>query len=245
MYSAISQKEQYEASDCEAALLVDTATRSSSTNTTPPFQGKKYPTTKLIWKISKKTIAAPLRRLANAITNFRNSQWYFTPTELLPAWWNWTSSPPPKLHPTSWLDGLCGVGALFVFIHHLSQIYLRGLRPGYGRSPEAYHILQLPVLRIVFSGGAIVAIFFVIPGYVLSTKALLFARQGRHLELFENLASSAIHRGRRLIIPCIVSTFLTAMLAMTGAFEDEGVARHYPRAGTLWEQLGSWMHETL
>lgn len=181
-----------------------------------PFHAKKYPTTKLLWRISKKTIAAPLTRLANAIANFRSSQWYFTPTELLPAWWNWTSSPPPKLHLTSWLDGLRGVAALFVFIHHSSQIYLRGLRPGYGSSPEAYHILQLPVLRIVFSGGAMVAIFFVISGYVLSTKPLLLARQGRHLELFENLASSAFRRGPRLITSYIVSTFLTAMLAMTG-----------------------------
>lgn len=106
-------------------------------------------------------------------------------------------------------------------------------------------MMQLPVLRIVFSGGAMVAIFFVIPGYVLSTKPLRLVRQGRHDDLLENLASSAFRRGPRLFIPCIVSTFLTAILAIMGAFVDEGAARHYPHAETLWAQMGSWVHKTL
>ncbi|KAL8648269.1 MAG: hypothetical protein Q9210_005093 [Variospora velana] len=183
--------------------------------------------------------------LVRLASDFANQQWYFKPPELLPAWWNYSRTSPPALHPTSWLDGLRGVAALFVFFHHTSQVWLRGLRPGWGSSPDAYHIMQLPVLRIIFSGGAMVSIFFVISGYVLSTKPLRLAREGRHEELLSNLASSTFRRGPRLFIPCIVSTFITAILAMTGAFVNEGVARHYPRAGTLWEQLGLWIHETL
>ncbi|KAL8948057.1 MAG: hypothetical protein Q9222_005724 [Ikaeria aurantiellina] len=165
--------------------------------------------------------------------------------ELVPAWWRRSESAPPKIHPTSWLDGLRGVAALFVLFHHSTQLWLPGLRPGWGSSPEAYHIFQFPILRILYSGGAMVSIFFVISGYVLSNKPLALARQGRYEELLVNLTSSTFRRGPRLFIPCIVSTFLTAMLVMSGAFVDEGVARHYPHAATLWEQFVSWLKDTV
>ncbi|KAL9016782.1 MAG: hypothetical protein Q9185_005869 [Variospora sp. 1 TL-2023] len=183
--------------------------------------------------------------LVRLASGFVHQQWYFKPPELLPAWWNYSRTSPPALHPTSWLDGLRGIAALLVVFHHSSQVWLLGIRPGWGSGPDAYHIIQLPVLRIIYSGGAMVAIFFVISGYVLSTKPLRLAREGRPEELLSNLASSTFRRGPRLFIPCIVSTFITAILAMTGAFVNEGVVRHYPRAGTLWEQLGLWIHETL
>ncbi|KAI4152493.1 MAG: hypothetical protein L6R39_001799 [Caloplaca ligustica] len=211
------------------------------------------------------TLALPFIRLCTALlrilfsklstlltrltSDFLNGKWYFTPSELLPAWWHSSPKsppPPPKtFYPTSWLDGLRGVAALFVFFHHASQIWLRGLRPGWGSGPDAHHIMQLPVLRIVFSGGAMVSVFFVISGYVLSTKPLRLAREGRFEELQHSLASSTFRRGPRLFVPCVVSTFITAVLAMAGAFVDEGVARHYPRAGTLGEQMGAWVRETV
>ncbi|KAL9010257.1 MAG: hypothetical protein Q9173_004789 [Seirophora scorigena] len=200
---------------------------------------------KIIFKLLRLLFSRISNLFARLRADFVNEQWYFKPSELLPAWWNHSRTSPPALHRTSWLDGLRGVAALFVFFHHSSQIWLHGLRPGWGSGPDAYHIMQLPVLRIVFSGGAMVSIFFVISGYVLSTKSLRLAREGRHEELLSNLASSTFRRGPRLFIPCIVSTFLTAILAMTGAFVSEEVTRHYPRAGTLREQLGSWGHETL
>ncbi|KAL9025319.1 MAG: hypothetical protein Q9196_005833 [Gyalolechia fulgens] len=184
-----------------------------------------------------------LQKLARLGSGFANAEWYLAPSDLLPAWCR--TSPPPQIHATSWLDGLRGTAALIVFFHHSSQVWLPGLRPGWGSNPDAYHVMQLPILRIGFSGGAMVAIFFVISGYVLSTKPLRLAREGRHEELLQSLAGSVFRRGPRLFIPCIVSTFVTAMLAMMEVFVDEGVARQYPRAETLWGQLGSWVGETL
>ncbi|KAL8787743.1 MAG: hypothetical protein Q9213_002063 [Squamulea squamosa] len=243
MYSLLSTKEHQGSSDCEAALLDHDEIDLNDTRNT--LNEKDHSTIRFLDLLFRDTSTRFLHSLSKAASSFRNGEWYFTPSELLPAWWKWTESPPPKLHPTSWLGGLRGIAALIVFFHHSSQIWLRGLRPGYGSSPEAYHIMQLPVLRIFFSGGAMVSIFFVISGYVLGTKPLRLARQGWQLELLENLSSSAFRRGPRLFIPCIVSTFITAMFAMTGVFVTEGVARQYPRAGTLWEQLASWVHETL
>ncbi|KAL8728437.1 MAG: hypothetical protein Q9166_005399 [cf. Caloplaca sp. 2 TL-2023] len=247
MYPVLSSKNQHEGSDCEAALLdyqdeIDLNDEKPQLN---HLHEKDYTPTHLLSLLSRSFATTLLSTSKGSLSNFASGQWYFQPIELLPAWWKWTESPPPKLHPTSWLDGLRGVAALIVFFHHSSQIWFRGLRPGWASNPDAYHIMQLPVLRILFSGGAMVSIFFVISGYVLSTKPLKLARQGRYEELSENLASSVFRRGPRLFVPCIVSTFLTAILTMTGAFVDEGVSRHYPHAGTLWEQMASWVHETL
>ncbi len=196
---------------------------------------------KALLRILYSKLKSLLSRLAS---DFANEQWYFKPRELLPAWWHYSRTSPPTIHPTSWLDGLRGVAALFVFFHHSSQIWLLGLRPGWGSRPDAYHIMQLPILRVVYSGGAMVAVFFVISGYVLSTKPLRLAREGKNEELLANLASSTFRRGPRLFIPCVVSTFITALLAVKGAFVDPGVSRHYPRAGSLGEQMALWVRET-
>ena len=205
----------------------------------------EYTLAQLLRLLCRKVTARLLLTFRHQSSSFIDGQWYYTPSDLLPAWSTISTAQPPKLHSTSWLDGLRGVAALIVFFHHASQIWLPGLRPGWGSSPEAHHLFQLPVLRIFYSGGAMVSIFFVISGYVLSSKPLRLALEGHQQELLDNLVSSTFRRGPRLFLPCVVSTFCTAILAMTGAFVDEGVARHYPRAETMFAQLGSWIHETL
>ncbi|KAI4195352.1 MAG: hypothetical protein LQ350_007249 [Teloschistes chrysophthalmus] len=202
-------------------------------------------TTELLKLLLYKLISRSLHLSSHLALSFVNEQWCYKPSELLPAWWTSSETFAPKLHPTSWLDGLRGVAALIVFFHHSSQIWLLGIRPGWGSSPESHHIIQLPLLRIFYSGSAMVCLFFVISGYVLSTKPLRLAQQGRHEDLLANLASSTFRRGPRLYLPCIVSTLLTAILVMTGAFVEEGVERQYPHAETMAEQIRSWFHATL
>ncbi|KAL8713678.1 MAG: hypothetical protein Q9220_002204 [cf. Caloplaca sp. 1 TL-2023] len=209
-------------------------------------QPKKYTTARTAEKLLRIFSLRLLTVFTRWSSSFIHDEWYFKRAELMPAWYNHSSSlPPPKPHPTSYLDGLRGVAALCVFFHHSTQLWLPGLRPGWGSTLSSNHLLQLPLVRIFYSGGAMVSIFFVISGYVLSYKPLALARQGRYEELLVNLTSSTFRRGPRLFVPCIVSTFLTAVLAMTGAFVDEGVARHYPRAETWAGQMGAWMNDTL
>lgn len=202
-------------------------------------------TTELLKLLLYKLVSRSLHLSSHLALSFVNEQWYYKPSELLPAWWTYSESSAPKLHSTSWLDGLRGVAALIVFFHHSSQIWLLGIRPGWGSSPEAYRIVQLPVLRTFYSGSAMVSIFFVISGYVLSTKPLRLAQQGRYEDLLANLASSTFRRGPRLYLPCIVSTLVTAILVMAGAFVEEGVERQYPHAGTVAEQFRAWFRMTL
>jgi len=86
---------------------------------------------------------------------------------------------PRTLYPTSYLDGLRGVAALFVvFNHYVAQYFpyiTYGWMSGDGSdSVRGYNnrLVQLPIIRAIYSGTFMVTIFFVISGYVLSHKAL-------------------------------------------------------------------------
>lgn len=129
---------------------------------------------------------------------------------------------PRKLSPTSYLDGLRGVAALFVMIHHYAYQYT-------ATSPQGWHtggiesnnwFFQLPLIRVVHSGRFMVAIFFVISGYVLSYRSLKLAREGRPTQLLDSLASSVFRRWLRLHLPVIVSTFIAFVLARYNLWID-------------------------
>lgn len=124
-----------------------------------------------------------------------------------------------KLFPTSYLDGLRGVAAFFVVVHHYTTAYTSasatgwGLKERKGEEPGAHKwFWLLPLVRVVHSGRFMVVIFFVISGYVLSYRSLKLARQGKHLELLDSLASSVFRRWLRLHLPVAASCFMAFML---------------------------------
>lgn len=81
------------------------------------------------------------------------------------------TAPNTRKGPTAYLDGLRGVAALIVYFYH-SAVYpcFDRLRRGYGATPQDTYFLQLPIVRVLHSGRASVAIFFVISGK--STRGL-------------------------------------------------------------------------
>jgi hypothetical protein len=123
-----------------------------------------------------------------------------------------------NLHSTSYLDGLRGMAALIVYINHLVVDWFPSLRTAYGSYDQNYHVLQLPILRIFFSGRGMVAVFFVISGYVLSIKSLRLMRQLQLSDLLDSLASSTFRRGIRLFLPTTASTFLSMLLCYGGFY---------------------------
>ena len=92
------------------------------------------------------------------------------------AWESHVPNKQEKLHNTAYLDGMRGLAAFAVFLCHLSygtwdtgHVYGAG-EPG-EKSANTY-LLQLPIIRLFYSGPPMVAIFFVISGYALSYKPL-------------------------------------------------------------------------
>lgn len=73
----------------------------------------------------------------------------------------------------------------------------------------AYYLAAFPFIRNFFNGGHYaVAKFFVISGYVLSSKPLRLVQEGELVKLGDNIASALFRRWFRLWIPLMIVTFL-------------------------------------
>ncbi|OAA68226.1 hard surface induced protein [Niveomyces insectorum RCEF 264] len=140
--------------------------------------------------------------------------------------------------PTAYLDGLRGVASAVVFVCHYTEQRHDYFTPTYGLN-DAFDgsrsaFLQLPYVRLVYSGRPMVHIFFVISGFVLAYRPLqlLHASSGGHGQdegggggdtaalgrVCGALASSTFRRPIRLLLPCVVSTLAVAALTQTGWF---------------------------
>lgn len=114
------------------------------------------------------------------------------------------SPEPAKLHAIAALDGLRGWACLLVFNFHLFFTYTWKVSIGWGFGGENFGIHQLPFLHLLISGHIMVAIFFVLSGYVLSYKPLKTVRSQSFEQTFAVLASSTFRRALRLYIPPFV-----------------------------------------
>ncbi|PSR94532.1 acyltransferase 3 [Coniella lustricola] len=139
-----------------------------------------------------------------------------------------------KLHPTSYLDGLRGLAAMVVFMCHYTEENHQYLVPTYGFNVDGVSsVLQLPFLRILYSGRPMVHIFFVISGFVLAYKPLKAMRARDMEKCWGTLASSTLRRPFRLFGPCIVSTAMIAILIQMGFM--------YRPLPTSYMQLWAWI----
>ncbi|KAL2068152.1 hypothetical protein VTL71DRAFT_16250 [Oculimacula yallundae] len=135
---------------------------------------------------------------------------------------------------TDYLDGLRGVAALIVVFQHLIQVpypaFVNGRHliqvpyPVYGNgfasTDENWHFMQLPFLRLTYTGGPMVAIFFVISGFALSSKGIQLIRS-QSPSLFRVLASTTFRRGVRLWLPSIAVSFIGFLLQRMGLLVDD------------------------
>jgi peptidoglycan/LPS O-acetylase OafA/YrhL len=124
---------------------------------------------------------------------------------------------PAKLYPTSYLDGMRGVAAFFVYLCHCAfQVY--NVWVSYGRR-NTYNFMQLPWIRLIYDGRGAVSLFFVISGYALSYRLLQLCRAGKFEEFGKSLGSLTFRRAIRLYLPIWVSTFIIFVLLRLRAFE--------------------------
>lgn len=122
--------------------------------------------------------------------------------------------PRKSLRRTAYLDGLRGFAAFLVYWHH-HQLWPRAqimgdriLENGWGFE-DRWFFACMPVVRLFFSGGHFaVSIFFVISGYVLSTKPLALIYANEHEKLGDNVGSALFRRWLRLHIPVACTTFI-------------------------------------
>lgn len=170
------------------------------------------------------------------------------------------------------LNGLRGVACLIVFGYHLLFVWTRSSDVSWGtvintegfdegevlkyQGNDQKSLFQLPFIRLLYAGHAMVIVFFVISGYVLSHKPIKLMRSGKFEELQRVLSSSVFRRGFRLFGPTLIGTFVTMLLTYAGYFEAgksvrtdpvtyRGTNEEHPVAfSTLSAQISDWMSST-
>ncbi|KAF2755850.1 hypothetical protein EJ05DRAFT_79684 [Pseudovirgaria hyperparasitica] len=169
----------------------------------------------------------------------RSSSVKKTCTTLLGRLIGYPSSDSIRLRSTSWLDGVRGVAALGVFIFHSMGCWIR-LVPAWHADPSVTNLLGFPFVRTIFvSGGPAVSLFFVVSGYVLTHKSLLWLRAGAAPRVYPAVASSMFRRGFRLYGPVILLTFFEMLGTRVGFAPPLNFS--FKPEPTFWGQVKDWL----
>ncbi|KAI1409504.1 acyltransferase family-domain-containing protein [Hypoxylon sp. FL1857] len=126
-----------------------------------------------------------------------------------------TSAPSRKPHSTEYLDGVRGVASLIVFILHWTHIPYPSVNSGWGYKDNTSFWL-LPFIRIIYSGAAMVSVFFVVSGFVLSHRFIQRMHRREYTELFSGLTSLTFRRAIRLFLPAFASSTMAFICACLG-----------------------------
>ncbi|KAI1186996.1 hypothetical protein F5B17DRAFT_440676 [Nemania serpens] len=148
-----------------------------------------------------------------------------------------------QLHATSYLDGLRGLAALVVCLCHYTEENHPDLTSWYGVFPNpavplAPSWIQLPFVRVLFSGRPMVHVFFIVSGFALSVRALAAARARDLARCHAILASAAFRRPLRLCGPPVVSMAMIFLLVRAGWLGPPAAAAALP---TWRRQLDDWV----
>jgi hypothetical protein len=159
---------------------------------------------------------------------------------------SYISSYKPKASKSqlAYLDGLRGIAAFIVYIDHFSAPHFKGMLDSYGSTPSDTSILQLPIIRLLYNGGPMVCVFFVISGAVLSLKPLTLLNAQHWINVYQTLTSSVFRRFIRLYLPTTIVTFLVmVMVQLRFTFEypipeNPVLLESHPMRNPLLGQVG-------
>lgn len=126
--------------------------------------------------------------------------------------------PPPRLFPTSWLDGLRGLAAFAVFNFHYIYAFSDIAFMPYAIDKRHKWFIELPIIRLVYAGHPAVCIFFLAAGYTCSLRPLTLMFSRNDSATYRSLSTSLFRRVFRLYLPVAVITLITALAAWGGLY---------------------------
>jgi peptidoglycan/LPS O-acetylase OafA/YrhL len=138
-----------------------------------------------------------------------------------------THTDDPKKSSTEYLDGVRGLASFIVFIFHFTHMHYPSTNSGYGVGQHP-SIWQLPIIRFVYSGAAMVSIFFVVSGYVLTHRYIQKMYRHEFGTLYSSLTSLTFRRALRLLLPALASCVLSFICASVGFLAVPKKINHKP-----------------
>lgn len=160
---------------------------------------------------------------------------------------------PTTASRTAFLDGLRGFASLFVSFFHLRMGYTNAVHVGYGAWPNDHSLLQLPIIKLVFTGTQMVTIFFLVSGYSLAIGSFRDLKAANVPKSLERIRSSIFRRFFRLYLPTVGSSFIVFCCIRLGLYDwghqvDERMVFREPEAevyNSTSLQFQDWTKETL
>lgn len=143
-----------------------------------------------------------------------------------------------------------GIASFIVFVHHFTN-WVNPYLAYYGVDTEKRpsSLVQLPFVRVIYSGRPMVHVFFVISGFVLSRKPLQLARAHKYGDLHKTLSSSVFRRSIRLYLPAAFSTFFVLLLIRGGwarqAVDGGFLAQVKDWTGAMFDMTKPWQWDVI
>jgi peptidoglycan/LPS O-acetylase OafA/YrhL len=134
-----------------------------------------------------------------------------------------------SIGPTSYLDALRGYAACIVFISHAFNTEQNSWR-------------NQPFLSLFFNGTGMVALFFIISGYVLGYRLLVQIRRRESERLLNTFTSSTFRRYIRLYLSSCIAIILTLPLVRCQLYNGMIIRLH---KNGFWEQLPDCMFDII
>ncbi|KAI1085357.1 acyltransferase family-domain-containing protein [Whalleya microplaca] len=135
---------------------------------------------------------------------------------------------PRKRISTEYLDGVRGVASLIVFVLHWTHTPYPSINSGWGYDEATTSFWLLPFVRVIYSGAAMVSVFFVVSGFVLSHRFIQRMHRQEHEELFSGLTSLTFRRPIRLFLPAFASSTIAFICACIGIISIPDKVDHKP-----------------
>ncbi|KAI0004851.1 acyltransferase family-domain-containing protein [Xylariaceae sp. FL0662B] len=135
---------------------------------------------------------------------------------------------PRKRISTEYLDGVRGVASLIVFILHWTHTPYPSVNSGWGYDEHTTSFWLLPFIRVIYSGAAMVSVFFVVSGFVLSHRFIQRMHRQEYEELLLGLTSLTFRRPIRLFLPAFASSTIAFICACFGIISIPDKVNHKP-----------------
>lgn len=123
----------------------------------------------------------------------------------------------------AWANGLRGLAAFCVMIHHSIAVFNLEATMDVADPDGTVHLWQRPILRAAISSNFLVQVFFVLSGYVLSYRPLhRISKSPLKVEsVHSSLASACLRRTFRLLPPPMVAIMISHIILLSGGFDQK------------------------